>query len=224
MDMIKWLLEKLKGMYGEMSEWWPGETPFHIAIGAILTQNTTWTSAYKSLQNLIQAGLDTPEALYEADINTLMELIRPSGFMRQKAYYLKNLAEFVCRDLKCQLENLRNTDNPREKLLGVKGIGKETADSILLYGLHLPYFVVDAYTKRLLCRLGIIDRKTSYDDIAKLFMDNLPRNVKLYQEYHALIVEHAKRRCRKKNPLCHSCLLKDQCLVGKKEDQDTQDV
>ena len=224
MDTIKWLMKKLKSMYGEMSEWWPGETPFHIAIGAILTQNTTWTSAYKSLQNLIQAGLDTPGALYEADINTLMELIRPSGFMRQKAHYLKNLAEFVCRDLKCRLENLRYVDNPREKLLGVKGIGKETADSILLYGLHLPYFVVDAYTKRLLSRLGIIDQKTYYDDIARLFTENLPKDVKLYQEYHALIVEHAKRRCKKKNPLCQSCLLKDQYLVGKKEDQDTQDV
>ena len=194
-----------------MEQWWPGETPFHIAIGAILTQNTTWTSAYRSLQNLINAKLDTPPAINNAKEEDIAILIRPSGFMKQKSKYLKNLSSVLCSKFQCCLENIKKAENPREELLHIKGIGKETADSILLYALDLPYFVVDAYTRRILSRMRIINEKEKYDKIAEIFVTHLPHDSFIYKQYHALLVEHAKRTCRKRNPLCEKCPLKHLC-------------
>ncbi|NOZ92545.1 endonuclease [bacterium 3DAC] len=218
------IYKQLKQMYGAQKAWWPGETPFHIAIGAILTQNTTWTSAYKALQNLICQNLDTPQALYNTDIENIKSLIKPAGFMNQKAGYLKNLAIFTCEHLDCCIRNLKKLSHPREALLSVKGIGKETADSILLYALDMPYFVVDAYTRRIFSRLSLVNEKEPYDNIAQTFMSALPQDAELYKEYHALIVEHAKRRCKKKSPLCEGCLLKDLCLLQTTEDPYRQDI
>ncbi len=218
------IYKQLKEMYGDQKDWWPGETAFHIAIGAILTQNTTWTSAYKALQNLIAEGLDTPQALYHANIENIKPLIKPAGFMNQKARYLKNLASFTCEQLACCIRNLRKHPQPRETLLSIKGIGKETADSILLYALNMPFFVVDAYTRRIFSRLGIIYKKTPYDEIAHMFTSNIPQDVELYKEYHALIVEHAKQRCKKKSPLCEGCLLKDLCPLQTTEGHRKQNI
>jgi len=212
------IYKQLKEMYGNQQNWWPGETAFHIAIGAILTQNISWTSAYKAVKNLISQKLDTPQALYSANIENIKSLVKPAGFMNQKARYLKNLATFTCEHLECCIEHLKKHHQPREALLSIKGIGKETADSILLYALNMPFFVVDAYTRRIFSRLGIIHEKTPYDEIAHMFTSNIPQDVELYKEYHALIVEHAKQRCKKKSPLCEGCLLKDLCLLQKTED------
>jgi len=206
------IYQQLIKMYGHQQDWWPGETPFHIAMGAILTQNTSWNSAYKALQNLIQNKLDTPEKILNVPIDKLRSLIKPAGFMNCKAIYLKNLASFICENLDCCILNLAKQTNPRKMLLSVKGIGKETADSILLYAINLPYFVIDAYTIRLFSRLGLIKGKVSYDDLALLITSQIPQDINLYKEFHALIVEHAKKRCKKQNPMCNSCLLKDLCL------------
>ena len=199
-------------MYSHQQDWWPGETPFHIAMGAILTQNTSWNSAYKALQNLIQNKIDTPEKILNVPLDKLRSLIKPAGFMNRKAIYLKNLASFICENLDCCILNLAKQTNPRKMLLSVKGIGKETADSILLYAINLPYFVIDAYTIRLFSRLGLSKGKVSYDDLASLITSQIPQDINLYKEFHALIVEHAKKRCKKQNPMCNSCLLKDLCL------------
>ncbi len=221
-NVIIEIYKKLKHMYGNQAHWWPGKTPFHIALGAILTQNTSWHQAYKALINLINHKLDTPEAIERTDMETLKYLIRPAGFMNQKALYIKEFSHYLCNHLACEMQNLLKLEDPRKTLLKIKGIGKETADSILLYGLNQPYFVIDAYTKRIFSRLGLISINTNYDEVALLFTRNIPPDPNLYKEYHALIVEHAKQRCKKKNPICGNCKLRDLCSLQKKVNRQTQ--
>ena len=174
---------------------------FEIILGAVLTQNTAWANADRALGNLREAGLLDPEAILGADVGELCGLVHPSGYYNQKSARIKLASEFFLPFLKTGLPP------SRELLLQVKGVGPETADSILLYAYGEPFFVVDAYTRRLLLRRGLPGVKASYHEIQALFHEALPRDEKLFNEYHALIVRHAKERCAKV-PLCAGCALK----------------
>lgn len=177
---------------------------FEIMLGSILTQNTTWTSAEKALMNLYDLGAINAEKILEMDPVILKEAIRCAGFLNQKSVYIREIARFFIK--------LNGQTPTREQILEVKGVGEETADSILLYAYKKPEFVVDAYTRRLLFHWEIIEEKANYKDVKELFESNLPCDVPLFQEYHALIVEHAKRYYQKK-PYGISDPLKD--MIGK---------
>jgi len=174
---------------------------FEVAVGAILTQNTAWKNVSLAIEALNRVDLMNPEKMVSINTRKLASLIRSAGYYNQKAKRLKEIARFF-------IENEFNAT--RESLLEINGVGPETADSIMLYAFNELHFVVDAYTRRIFSRLGLIDGRALYDDIKNLFEKNLPHDVYLYQEYHALIVEHGKRFCRKK-PVCVSCCLSDIC-------------
>ncbi len=200
------LFYDLLDKYGYQN-WWPLTGKFdpfeEVCIGAVLTQNTSWKNVEKAIENLIKANLTSFERILQTDDKTLANAIRPSGFYNQKAKTLKRLAKFL---LSVEKENIK-----REDLLSIKGIGKETADTILLYGLNKMIFVVDAYTKRLLHRLGFIDSpKIEYDTLRILIESAVPRDINVYKEFHALIVKHCKEVC-KKNPDCKKCFLSNRC-------------
>ena len=172
---------------------------FEIIIGAILTQNTSWSNVEKAIYNLNKNNLINAEKILKADKKKICSLIRCAGYYNQKAERLKIISKFF----------LENKNPSREQLLNVKGIGPETADSIMLYAYGKNYFVVDAYTKRIFSRLGIID-DLFYDSVQKVFENSLDKKTEIYKQYHALIVEHAKRFCRTK-PECEECILKKIC-------------
>jgi endonuclease-3 related protein len=178
--------------------WWPGETQFEIITGAILTQNTNWANVEKAIANLKSANLLTPEKLYQLSTSQLAELIRPAGYYNIKANRLKSFLSWLFQDYDGRLENLENldTDNFRAELLAVRGIGHETADSILLYAFDRPIFVVDAYTARVAVRHGLIEQDADYEQLRDLFQSNLPQDVRLFNEYHALLVRLGKEFCR----------------------------
>lgn len=189
--------------------WWPGETPFEVMVGAILTQNTSWRNVEKAIQKLRQRGVLNMDGIRQLRKSQLALLIRSSGYYRIKAERLKSFVEFLFEEYGGNLERMgeERPEGLREKLLQVKGIGPETADSILLYGLGKPVFVVDAYTQRILSRHGIISEKALYGEVQKLFMDHLPRDETLLNEYHALLVHLGKTVC-KKIPECDICPIK----------------
>ena len=190
--------------------WWPVggkyfpeiKDVYEIIIGAILTQNTAWKNVERALKNLRERGLIDPKKILDIPIEELSSLIKPSGYYNQKARRLKEVTRFIFPFLK------KETVPSREELLEIKGIGPETADSILLYAFQVPIFVIDAYTRRLLERLGLCDAPCSYQKAQALFMSSLPEDEKLYNEYHALIVKHCKDIC-KKRPECSICCLKN---------------
>ncbi len=206
---------KLKQIYDSLylefgpQNWWPGETPFEIMVGAILTQNTNWGNVEKAIANLKNANLLDPQKLLKLAPEHLAELIRPAGYYNIKTKRLRNFLKFFNDEYDCSVEQMKaiSLETLREQLLSVNGIGRETADSILLYALDKPIFVCDAYTYRLLVRHDIISEDVSYDDIQALFMDNLPHDVKLFNEFHALIVRTGKEFCRPKQK-CEKCPLK----------------
>lgn len=184
-------------------KWWPCRTgnKFEICVGAILTQNTNWGNVEKAIGNLIKAQAISAEKIVGIDIRKLQSLIKPSGFFRQKALRLKEFSRFVLTF--GSIDNfLRNVT--REELLNVKGIGPETADSILLYACEKPYFVIDAYTRRMFSSLDLIE-DTDYEYIRNFFERRVPRDAQLYKEFHALIVKHAKTCCKG--------FLKDGCIL-----------
>lgn len=191
------------------SHWWPGDSPYEISIGAILTQNTNWKNVEKAIDNLKSNNLLNPEAMYSLPPGELAELIRPAGYyniktkrIRNFLIFLKNEADFNLLQLKKQsLEELR------PKILSVNGIGPETADSILLYALNYPTFVVDTYTARMMHRHGLVAETVDYHELQSLFMDSLPDDVALFNEYHALIVRIGKNWCKKSAGLCDTCPL-----------------
>ena len=188
--------------------WWPGETPFEVMLGAVLTQNTSWRNVSRAIEALRQEGLLSFEALESLPTEMLAEMIRPSGYYNQKARRLKGLFAAIRED-SGSLETFfdQDTRTLREKLLAVKGIGPETADSIALYGAGKPVFVVDAYTYRILLRHDLIAEDAGYEEIQELFLGKLPTEPQLFNEYHALLVRLAKEYCKKSNPLCDSCPL-----------------
>ena len=201
--------KKLYKAFGSQN-WWPGETPFEIMIGAILTQNAAWTNAEKAIKNLKHGNVLSIQKLLSIKKEKLSRLIRPSGFYNVKAKRLKNFLYYLSSCYNNSIKRMKKKDLKvlRKELLHVDGIGKETADSILLYALEKPVFVIDAYTKRILVRHGIVGDDVGYDQMQRLFMDNLPHNRKLFNEYHALIVETGKNFCKATKPLCRRCPLK----------------
>lgn len=189
--------------------WWPAKTPYEVMVGAVLTQNTNWGNVEKAIDNF--RGRLSPEYIDSLDLNELAQIIRPSGFFNIKAKRIKALNSwFSDYNYSIKTASAENTVKLRAELLNVNGIGRETADSILLYALGKPVFVVDAYTRRIFSRLGF-DLPKEYDSIKAFFEETVKPDTKVYNEYHALIVRHAKAYCRKK-PDCADCPLSGFCL------------
>lgn len=208
-EYLKEMYELLYGSFGPQ-HWWPGDSPFEIMVGAVLTQNTNWTNVERAIANLKATGKFSLRGLYEMPEEVLAELIRPAGYYNLKARRLRNLLEMVIKEYEGDIERLFSEDTwtLREKLLSVKGIGPETADSILLYAAQKPVFVVDAYTYRILSRHGMVLDHATYEELQEMFMNHLPEDTQMYNEFHALIVHLGKTYCRKK-PKCPECPLKD---------------
>jgi len=202
------IYDRLYKAYG-LRHWWPGETPFEVMVGAILTQNTSWRNVEKAIQKLKNKGVLNAEGIHQLRKSQLAPLIRSSGYYRIKAERLKAFVDFLFENYDGNINRMgkERLKTLRAKLLKVNGIGPETADSILLYGLKKPIFVVDAYTKRVLLRHGMISESASYGEIQRLFMNHLPHNKRLFNEYHALLVHLGKTLC-KKVPRCDICPIK----------------
>ena len=197
--------------YGQQ-HWWPGGGAFEVIVGAILTQSTNWQNVEKALVNVKKAGALDARVLAELPESQLAGLVRPAGFFNAKAARLKAFCVWLRNSYDCSLETLFALDlvTLRKELLGVYGIGPETADSIILYGAGKPIFVVDAYTKRILGRVGLGPGGDSYAGMQGYFMSNLPHEAALFNEFHALFVRHGKEVCRK-SPLCSQCCLGRRC-------------
>jgi endonuclease-3 related protein len=189
--------------------WWPGRTQFEVIVGAILTQNTSWANVELAIANVREAGLLAPGGISRVPLRRLERLIRPSGYFRQKARKLKAFSEFLRADYGGSLRKMFATPTMvlRQKLLGVWGIGPETADSILLYAGQHAVFVVDAYTRRMFARHGWITEKANYDDVRWVFEREFPGDAKRFNEFHALIVQAGKNFCRAHDPNCAACPL-----------------
>ncbi|ABA89810.1 endonuclease III-related protein [Syntrophotalea carbinolica DSM 2380] len=212
-DTLLFLCNRLAEHFGPL-HWWPADSPFEVVIGAFLTQNTAWRNVELAIAALKKTIPLTPQALCALQRQDLEELIRPAGFFRQKAQRLQLFATCLLEKHQGDLDAMLSgpLSQVRQTLLTFKGIGPETADSILLYAGHRPSFVVDAYTRRLFKRYGVLEGDETYEDIRALFMAHLPRQVDLFNEYHALIVEQCKTFCRKR-PLCENCPLQPECPV-----------
>lgn len=201
------MYKKLYASFGPQ-HWWPGKTPFEVAVGAILTQNTNWSNVEKAIANLKSDKALNPKALHDMSHARLASLIRPAGYFNIKAKRLKNFISFLINKYHGSMSRMAKEDLGaiRTKLLSVNGIGPETADSIILYALQKPVFVVDAYTKRVLSRHNILAHDASYDTFQGFFHSKLRKDISLFNEYHALFVRLAKENCRTK-PLCEGCPL-----------------
>jgi len=203
--------------YGRQ-HWWPGETAFEVMVGAVLTQNTAWVNVEKAINNLKCADLLSAEKIISTPHNRLAKLLRPSGYFNIKARRLRNFCDWYVRQGGWPTLSRWPTLKLRNGLLSVNGIGPETADDIVLYAFNRPVFVIDAYTRRLFTRLGVVSGDEDYETLRTLFEDKLkalPANkrTRMFNEYHALIVRHAKEVCRKR-PLCEACCLAASCKAG----------
>ena len=205
-DILLKIYNSLYNYFGPLN-WWPGDTPFEIMVGAILTQNTSWSNAEKAINNLKKENLLEPGKLFRINKEKLAQLIKPSGYYNIKTRRLKNFVNIFVNDFEGSVEKMFSGDgrNLRKKLLNVNGIGLETADSILLYAGKKPFFVVDAYTKRIFSRHKLISKDSTYYQIQEFFIKNLDRDVKLFNEFHAQIVMLGKTICTSKNPDCVKC-------------------
>lgn len=212
---IQHLYERLYEAYGPQ-RWWPGDGPFEVIVGAILTQSAAWTNVEKALANLKAAGVLSPEGIARTRERELGELLRPSGYYNAKARKLKAFVTLLEERFGGDLGRLLATplEELRPLLLATHGIGPETADSILLYAAERPVFVIDAYTRRVFSRLGVEPRSDAYDGWQRLFDEALPSDATMFNEYHALIVRLAKEHCRK-TPVCRGCPLLDACPTGR---------
>jgi endonuclease-3 related protein len=207
--LLQQLYDRLWAAYGPQG-WWPGETPFEVALGAILTQNTNWNNVAQVITRLKNEDLLSAGALTAAPEAEMAGLFRPAGYYNLKTRRVKNFLALLQERYQGSMEVMAGED-PEElrlRLLEVKGIGPETADSILLYALNKPTFVVDAYTFRILSRHHLMEEPCPYEELRRLFMDHLAADVGLYQEYHALLVRLGKDFCRPQ-PRCEACFLKD---------------
>ncbi|MBI2849500.1 MAG: endonuclease [Chloroflexi bacterium] len=216
------IYQRLFDTYGPQ-HWWPGETPFEVMVGAILTQSAAWTNVEKAIANLKAAEALSPRALREMSQEKIARLIYSSGYYNAKAAKLKALAEWLGECCGDDIEKLSamDTDELRRELLAVWGVGEETADSIILYAANQPVFVIDAYTRRIIYRVGLSPEGRAggfetrpYAAYQDLFMDNLSADVQLFNEYHALLVCLGKNVC-KRTPLCPECCLKEICGFSK---------
>ena len=201
------IYQRLLDAFGPQ-HWWPGETQFEIIVGAILTQNTSWTNVEKAITNLKTAGCLEPDKLHALDAAELEQLIRPAGYFRLKTKRLRNFLQWLVDNYQGNLETLAAIDTRRlrEELLSISGIGPETADSILLYAFNHPVFVVDAYTARVAVRHALIEPDIDYEQLQVLFESNLEPDVALFNEFHALLVCVGKDFCKPK-PKCQQCPL-----------------
>ena len=192
--------------------WWPGDTPFEVAIGAVLTQNTSWSNVEKAITSLKTANAMTATGLLALSASDLEQAIRPAGYYSVKARYLRTLALWVAQRAGGDLSTLASEDvgSLRSELLALRGVGRETADSILLYAIGKPAFVVDAYTRRIAARLDLLPENVTYDTTQQYFTTRLPEDAQLFNEFHALLVHLAKEHCRTKS-VCPACPLEQRC-------------
>ncbi len=206
-NVVTGIYHTLQSHFGPQ-DWWPGDTPFEIAVGAILTQNTNWLNVEKAIANLKKENVLDAKALHRMHHGELASFIKPAGYFNGKTKRLKNFLAFLITTYEGRMENMmkEDTDTLREALLGVNGIGPETADSILLYALEKPLFVIDAYTKRVLSRHNVVSEGAAYSELQDLFHRNLTADTGLFNEYHALFVMVGKHYCRPK-PRCSGCPL-----------------
>ncbi len=207
---IEKIRKRLWEYYGSLN-WWPAETPFEVCIGAILTQNTSWKNVEKAIENLKKAKMLDCRAIAEEKEEFIANLIKPSGYFNQKAKKLKAFCLFLKENYNCSLNNFFNSgsiEKLRKELLSIWGIGKETADSILLYAGNKLIFVIDAYTKRIFSRHNICDKEIEYDKLRLEVERAIPENVSVYNEFHAALVYIGKDFCKKKEPECALCPLK----------------
>lgn len=200
--------DRLFAHYGPQ-HWWPAESPFEILVGAVLTQNTNWANVTLAIANLKDAGCLHFAAMQSLSLESLAEYIRPSGYYNIKAVRLKNLLQMIEEEYEGELQFLcdDSLDGARENLLRVKGVGPETADSILLYVAEKPTFVIDTYTHRVFSRHEIVLEDNDYYGLQQEFLDSLPEDIALFNEFHALIVAVAKEFCKKGKPRCKECPL-----------------
>ncbi|WP_232362586.1 endonuclease III domain-containing protein [Desulfogranum mediterraneum] len=207
-EQLRAIYRLLAGHFGPQ-HWWPGETPFEVMVGAILIQNTNWNNVEKAIANLRDVDLLSLERLSALDSGLLAEYIRPAGYHNLKAARLHNLCSRVLEVSQGDLDHFlgQPLEELRLQLLGVKGIGPETADAILLYAARYPVFVVDTYTHRILSRHQLIDEECGYHQLQELFTDHLEADLHLFGEYHALLVQTGKHYCRKSRPDCSHCPL-----------------
>ena len=203
MDMFNLMLDR----FGPQN-WWPGNGPFEMMAGAILTQNTNWTNVEKALANLKRENLLSVRGIHDVSAEKLAEYIKPAGYFNIKSKRLKNLVSMLVDDYNDDISRFTNEgiETQRMALLSVKGIGPETADSIILYASKKPVFVIDTYTYRILSRHNMVDEQVTYEELQDLFMDNLEPDHELFNEFHALIVHTGKDYC-KKHPKCDNCPL-----------------
>lgn len=208
-QILREVYDRLFEAYGPQN-WWPADETFEILIGAILVQNTNWKNVEKAIRNLRKAHLLEPHRLYQIPEQELAILIQPAGYFRVKARRLRNLLRFMIEEYQGSLKRMfeERPEVLREKLLQINGIGRETADSILLYAGGHPRFVVDAYTYRVVTRHGWAPPDVDYDSLQALFEDNLELDASLFNEFHALLVQVGKKHCRK-NPRCTNCPLEE---------------
>ncbi len=195
--------------------WWPGDSRFEIMVGAVLTQNTSWSNVERAIANLKRARALTPESIVRAPQQRLAAWLKPSGYFNIKARRLKSLCRWLIAQGGVRALARQSTDTLRHALRAVHGIGPETADDILLYAFDRPVFVIDAYTRRIFARLGLIRGDEGYETLRNLFESSLPLDARLFNEYHALIVRHGKDICRKR-PRCTACCLAGSCLAFEK--------
>ncbi len=209
------IYERLLGRYGPR-HWWPADGLFEVIIGAILTQSATWKNASRAMDNLKERGLLDPAAMRDVPEEELAVLVRPSVYFNAKARKLKAFVDHLWEHYDGDLEALlrRDTLPLRQELLSIHGIGEETADDIVLYAAGRPIFVMDAYTRRILTRLGIAPARETYGAYQAIFMDSLPHDAPFFNEYHALLDRHASQTCRKRAPQCGVCCLLDLCPAG----------
>lgn len=211
---LEQIFRRLEKRYGP-THWWPGDSPFEIAVGAILTQNTAWGNVERAITNLKCAGLLGPAAIARCPEPSLHEALRPSGYFRIKTRRLRAFCEFLLQRYGGDMARLaaRPLDELRPELLAVEGIGPETADDILLYACDKPVFVVDAYTRRILSRHGLCSPQERYETLQALFERSLPADVRLFKEYHGLLVYTGKDYCRRR-PRCEECPLRPMLRGG----------
>src|SRR3972149_1156976 len=210
MDKLLEIYRRLYHAFGPQ-RWWPGETPFEIAVGAILTQNTNWGNVEKAIENLKRDEALNVESINNMKTERLASLLMPAGYFNVKAKRLKAFISFLRNEYYGSLKRMKKDEMQtlRVRLLHVHGVGPETADSILLYALEKPVFVIDAYTKRIFSRHRLMEYDKSYEEFQKIFHSSLKRDVKFFNEYHALLVRLGKTYCKLKKPMCEKCPLKN---------------
>jgi endonuclease-3 related protein len=209
------IYRRLLARYGPQ-HWWPAEEPFEVIVGAILTQSAAWGNVEKAIANLKEANALSAKTLRQLSTLKLAALVHPCGYYNAKARKLKSFAYWLGNHYDDDLGRLfaGKVDDLRPQLLSIHGIGQETADSIILYAAGKPSFVIDAYTRRIISRIGLAPAKNSYAAYQALFMENLPPDTRLFNEYHALLVWLGKKVCRPR-PLCPQCCLSDLCQFSR---------